>query len=79
VGSPPRPHATIAVASLPPLSGQKGAAAAAAASKVVPEPCVLLASRAQEATADLLLQLEYTAGACVLTSDAGVPVQALTL
>lgn len=63
VGSPPSPQATISVASLPPpLSHTAAAAAALQQAKVVPEPCVLLASRAQEAAADIMLQLEYKAG-----------------
>ena len=61
MGSPASSQATLSVSSLPPAPAP-GAAAAAAASKVVPEPCVLLASRALQAVADMLLQLEYTAG-----------------
>jgi hypothetical protein len=44
-------------AGLPPA-----AAAAAAVPKVVPEQCLLLASRPLDVAAELALQLEYTAG-----------------
>jgi hypothetical protein len=36
--------------------------AAAAAAKALPEPCLLLASRPLDVAAELVLQLEYTAG-----------------
>jgi hypothetical protein len=73
VGSPASSQATLSVSSLPPAPAP--GAAAAAASKVVPEPCVLLASRALQAVADMLLQLEYTAGeqAALCTAHVTVP------
>lgn len=50
VAAPGPPHAAAAVA-------------AALMSKVVPDQCLLLASRPQDIAAELALQLEYTAGA----------------